>query len=783
MSKLVDKERLAKLAAALDARAKAAVKAEEERAIQAEEGLQGAIDAINNAENGVLAQAKKYANDQDAAQKKVLDAEDQRIAGLVSSEEERAMGVEAGLQEAIDAINNETTGILAEAKKADGELETKLQGNIDGVAERVEVLEGEMDDAEGRLETIEANIEAIFGGEGVEIDLTQIGERIEAVESKATALEGRADDLESAVGKAADGEEEATGLYLAVANAQAKADQGVADAATEKARAEEQEAAIRGEFANADATLKSELQAEIDADVKVEADRAKAEEAKIRGEFAAADAALKTELQAEIDADVKKLADRHDDEMTAVENRVTALEGKFDGESSVENQIADALEEAKQYADDQDAALHTVISAEIDADVKVVADALADEKDVNKEGSLAAQIKAEKDRMNAFMTDADVQDKAIDTLKEIQQYINEHGEAAAEMVANIEAAQKAADDEKVRAEAAEAALSERIGEAAAEGKEATGLVKEIADEKARAMKEEADIRDEFAAADQAIVDAQKLVDEVQDNRIKALEDANKDGGAMAEAVKAAQDAADAAQEAADNAQEAADNAQSEVDAVELRVEALEAKHAANGEVDQKIKAVQDAVDVVEGRMDTAESEIDELQAFKDDHSHAQIEADIEALEGNKVDKEEGKSLVLDTEIAKIHEHANKAELDKFEENDKANLDAVVEFMNGHSHETMEQGIEDNAAAIAKEVNDRNAAIEAALEDYSTSDEVKAMLGAVVQSLSMELTDDDKLRLTLGEGVDGITLNEIELDMVTDADIDAIIAGLDTPAAE
>ena len=445
--------------------------------------------------------------------------------------------------------------------------------------------------------------------------------------------------------------------------------------------------------------------------------------------------------------------------------------------------VVDALEEAKQYADDQDAALHTVISAEIDADVKVVADALADEKDVNKEGSLAAQIKAEKDRMNAFMTDADVQDKAIDTLKEIQQYINEHGEAAAEMVANIEAAQKAADDEKVRAEAAEAALSERIGEAAAEGKEATGLVKEIADEKARAMKEEADIRDEFAAADQAIVDAQKLVDEVQDNRIKALEDANKDGGAMAEAVKAAQDAADAAQEAADNAQEAADNAQSEVDAVELRVEALEAKHAANGEVDQKIKAVQDAVDVVEGRMDTAESEIDELQAFKDDHSHAQIEADIEALEGNKVDKEEGKSLVLDTEIAKIHEHANKAELDKFEENDKANLDAVVEFMNGHSHETMEQGIEDNAAAIAKEVNDRNAAIEAALEDYSTSDEVKAMLGAVVQSLSMELTDDDKLRLTLGEGVDGITLNEIELDMVTDADIDTIIAGLDTPAAE
>ena len=68
MSKLVDKEKLAQLAQALDARAKAAVKAEEERALVAEQAIEdkadanaAAIAAINNKETGLLAQAKSHA--------------------------------------------------------------------------------------------------------------------------------------------------------------------------------------------------------------------------------------------------------------------------------------------------------------------------------------------------------------------------------------------------------------------------------------------------------------------------------------------------------------------------------------------------------------------------------------------------------------------------------------------------------------------------------------------------------------------------------------------------
>lgn len=51
--------------------------------------------------------------------------------------------------------------------------------------------------------------------------------------------------------------------------------------------------------------------------------------------------------------------------------------------------------------------------------------------------------------------------------------------------------------------------------------------------------------------------------------------------------------------------------------------------------------------------------------------------------GNKVDKEEGKSLVADTDIAKIHEHANKEELDKIQVGDKAKWDAKADADHNH----------------------------------------------------------------------------------------------------
>ena len=94
---------------------------------------------------------------------------------------------------------------------------------------------------------------------------------------------------------------------------------------------------------------------------------------------------------------------------------------------------------------------------------------------------------------------------------------------------------------------------------------------------------------------------------------------------------------------------------------------------------------------------------------------------------------------------------------------------------------MEKGIADNKAAIEIEVKVRDAAIEAALEVYSTTEEMKQVIGNVVNSLALT-KENDKVVLKLG-GVDGLALTSVSLDMATDVDIDAIIAGLDAPAGE
>ena len=83
------------------------------------------------------------------------------------------------------------------------------------------------------------------------------------------------------------------------------------------------------------------------------------------------------------------------------------------------------------------------------------------------ESDLNTAINTEKSRIDAFLAAADTGDKAIDTLKEIQNYIDTYGEAAAKMTTNIG---KNATDIK--------ALQDAVG---AGGSSSTGLFKAIAD--------------------------------------------------------------------------------------------------------------------------------------------------------------------------------------------------------------------------------------------------------------------------------------------------------------
>ena len=67
----------------------------------------------------------------------------------------------------------------------------------------------------------------------------------------------------------------------------------------------------------------------------------------------------------------------------------------------------------------------------------------------------------------------------------------------------------------------------------------------------------------------------------------------------------------------------------------------------------------------------------------------------------------------------------------------------------------------------------------ALASYSNTEEIKQILGNVVNSLSLSIADN-KIKLSLGSGVEGITVTETTLDLATDDDIDAIISSLDAP---
>lgn len=154
--------------AAVEALANGAV-ADNTAAIEANETAIGqntaAISAINNAETGILAEAKKV----------VKALED----GQVKTN-----------KEAIEAINDETTGIKAVAKKYTDDEIKKVNDKIGVVAEDTTVVEMIADakkagtDANSALETYKTTNDA----------------RVEAVENRTTAVEERATTLENTMG-------------------------------------------------------------------------------------------------------------------------------------------------------------------------------------------------------------------------------------------------------------------------------------------------------------------------------------------------------------------------------------------------------------------------------------------------------------------------------------------------------------------------------------------------------------------------------------------------------
>ena len=196
-----------------------------------------------------------------------------------------------------------------------------------------------------------------------------------------------------------------------------------------------------------------------------------------------------------------------------------------------------------------------------------------------------------------------------------------------------------------------------------------------------------------------------------------------------------------------------------------------------------------ALDQIRTRLTTAEGEIDDLQAADVEMSAAiALKADKATFE-SKVQALEGADTALGNRIA-VFEAGGAQDVAAKEVRLAAAEQGVAdfkEFVAGHSHEQMLADIAKNKQDIAKEVQDRKDAIEQEVEDrdaaiaealkaYTTSAEMMTIIGNVVNSLAVTM-ENNKMVLKLG-GKDGIAIHETSLDMATDDDIDAIIAGLD-----
>ena len=282
-----------------------------------------------------------------------------------------------------------------------------------------------------------------------------------------------------------------------------------------------------------------------------------------------------TQTTKNIDA-VKKIAD---DAAAAVVAEKTRAEGK-EGElktaiDAMNNVNTGILKQAKDYADGKDAAIATAKKAgddaqkdvnalkgkvgEVPADktvVQMIADAQTNAtyddtaltkrvKDIEDDYLKAADktelqgnidtvsgvANAAKEKIDTFMLAADVKEGAVDTLKEIQDYITSDGAAAQKMTQDIAANAQAIKDEADRAKAAEKVNADAIAVLNGADTVESSVAKAVKDAKDAVMTEvnkkvaQTDYDTKVAALEKADTDnlaaAKKYADD-QDAEIEAI---------------------------------------------------------------------------------------------------------------------------------------------------------------------------------------------------------------------------------------------------------------------
>ena len=484
---------------------------------------------------------------------------------------------------------------------------------------------------------------------------------------------------------------------------------------------------------------------------------------------------------------------------------INKLNGGAEEEGSVAKKIADAIEPVQGEVD---AVEGRVDALEADAPVKQAAIEAAQAAADKAQGEVDA-VELRVDDLEAFVEghsheglqgEIDAVELRVDALEAFK---NGHSHEAMEqgIADNAAAIEKEVEDREAAVEAVQGevdALEAVVGKAAEGEEAATGLFLAMEQGDAKALQDAKNYADQqIAALVDSAPEAMNTLNELagaieahQDvydayvaeisGKLDGKVDKVEGSRLVAETEIAAFNAKAEVSQVEQALQDAKDYADAEDAKIEGRVDALEAKDVAH---EQRLADLEEmmglggeegegsALDEIRGDITALEQKDTELQG-----AIAAVEGRADALEakvGNDINGENpATGLFLEVDQAKAAADAAQADVDAVE----GRMDDVEAFVEAHDHSVMEQGIADNKAAIEKEVEDRDAAIEAALEAYSTTEEMKVILGNVVNSLALTM-EDNKMVLRLG-GVEGIAITETSLDMATDADIDAIVAGLD-----
>lgn len=652
-----------------------AVAAEKTRAEKKEGDLQTAIDAINNVDTGILAQAKTYADGKDAA-----------IAAAKKAGDDAQKDVDA-LELKVGTVPADKTviGLIGEAKAqadkgvADAAAEATRATGVEAELRTDLGEKGAAADAEGSAFARIAKVKADLAAEVTRADTAE-----KANAAAAKAAQDDVDALEVKVGKADDTKDKAT-VYGAIA--------------AEKARAEGKEG-----------------------EIKAIADKNKTDIATLNG----ADT-----VEGSVANKIKTAIDQVNTAAAGLGDRVGALEGK----------VGSAGDTAKA-----DGSLYARVAQNV-KDIDAI------EKDYLKSTDRTAlenAIKTEKDRLDAFMADADVSAQAVDTLKEIQQYITKDGQAAATMTTNI-ANNKAAID----------AINDPD----------TGILakaKKYADDQDAAQKTA--LEGAIATAKQGAIDAAAADATTKVNDAKTELQGNIDLKADQTALQTEIDRAKAAEAANKAVLDKLDGGVNVDGSVKKQIEAVRSSLQAN--IDAKV--AQEAYNTKVAALEAADTKLSErIAKFEGDGEGsvaAQVKAvkdDLDAHKAAQVIKEKQ----VDDKLAVIQGEANiegsikkaLADAKKYADDEDAKIEALL-------------GTKDDAAAvdtafgrIAKEAA-RATAAEEALADRATALETK--VGDSTKGLVKDVAD---LKTTVGNAQSGLVKDV--------ADLKAIDAGTRLTTAE